>query len=265
MTRDEKIVEQVVREVLRHAADMDFALPPPVNTRIIYSTVRRITGVDDPYYDAKRQFNKFALGLYDELAEKIYSSADPFAAAVHLAGAGNIIDLGVKTGVNAEHVHEAIDRALESPLDPREIETFRRAVADAKNILYLLDNSGEIVFDRLLIEQMPMHKITAAVRGKPIINDVLMEDAIETGVAALIRVIDNGADGPGTYLPDCSAEFRAEFERADLIISKGQGNYETLNELRNPVIFLLTAKCPVVAKDLGVPEGTLILKSQNLS
>lgn len=259
-TDDRAVHERAVRAVLRKIAAMDLADPPPRMGQIIHRTVRDLTGAEDPYHDAKQRFNAFALRLYPELKERADASGDPLAAAVHLAAAGNIVDLGVKSGLAHDQIEAAVEGALTDPLDPADIRAFRTAVDAATDILYLADNAGEIVFDRLLLEYLPREKITFAVRGKPIINDALREDAEAAGVTDLVPVIDNGADVPGTILAECSAAFRQRFERADLIISKGQGNYETLSDVPQPVFFLLKVKCPVIAEDIGCPVGRLILR-----
>lgn len=252
--------EQVMREVLHRTSQMDLGDSPPTMGQAIHRIIKQITGVADPYRDAKRRLNAFALRLYDELAPQTDKAADPVSAAVHLAAAGNVVDLGVKSGLDHDQIRSAVRGALDDPLDPREVERFRQAIAAARDILYLGDNSGEIVFDRMLIERLPRENITFVVRGEPIINDATMQDAIETGMADLVPVIDNGSDAPGTILSDCSPEFRERFARADLIISKGQGNYETLSEEDRPIFYLLKVKCPVIAQDIGEPVGTLILR-----
>ncbi len=139
--------------------------------------------------------------------------------------------------------------------DPKK---FRKAISMAKSILYLADNTGEIVFDRLLIEQMPLKKITLVVKGSPIINDACLVDAQVTGVADLVEVIDNGSDAPGTILAECSEDFKQRFEKADLIIAKGQGNYETLSDVKKDIFFVLKAKCSVIAKHIGCEVGNLV-------
>ena len=125
---------------------------------------------------------------------------------------------------------------------------------------FLKDNAGEIVFDRLLIERLPPGKVTVAVRGFPVINDATLADAEGAGIHEVAEVIENGSDAPGTILDDCSESFRDRFDKADLVIAKGQGNYETLSEVDKDIYFLLKAKCPVIARDIGCQEGAMILK-----
>jgi uncharacterized protein with ATP-grasp and redox domains len=137
---------------------------------------------------------------------------------------------------------------------------FRQAVNDAREILYIADNAGEIVFDRLLIERLPIEKVTVAVKGSPVINDVTMEDALVAGLPRIVEVIDNGSDAPGTILESCSGYFQERFEKADLVIAKGQGNYETLSDIDKNIFFILKAKCPVIARDIGCEVGQMIFQ-----
>jgi uncharacterized protein with ATP-grasp and redox domains len=179
--------------------------------------------------------------------------------AVRLAIAGNVIDLGVKSHLDEAQIRAAIEDCLTDPLEG-DIDRFAQAVAGATRILYLTDNAGEIVLDRLLIERLPRDKVTVAVKGAPVINDATRADAEIAGITSLVNVIDNGSDAPGTILEDCNGVFRRHFAQADLIIAKGQGNYETLREASAPLYFLLRVKCPVLARDLGCPVGRLVLR-----
>ena len=260
ITDDEQIHEQVMRGVLRLASRMDLRQSPPAMAQKIHRMIRKLTGVEDPYLQAKNRFNKLALKMYPELREQIQASADPFETAVRLAIAGNIIDLGVKSGLAESQVEETIAQSLTEPLDMDALKEFRNATAQAKDILYLGDNAGEIAFDRLLIEQLPCENITFVVKAGPIINDATMEDAEIVGLTDIVTVIDNGSDAPGTILESCSEAFRRRFDEADLIIAKGQGNYETLSDVDKDVFFILRAKCPVIAQHLGCEIGQMILR-----
>jgi len=265
-TDDMQIHEQVVRKVLRLAAELDMSQSPPAIGQQIHSLIRNLVSSDDPYRKIKRQFNNLALELYSELRQQIANSNDRLETAIRLAIAGNIIDLGVNSSVNESDLHKAISESLAADFDNLQMEPFRDAIGQAEEILYLADNAGEIVFDRLLIEQLPVEKITVVVKGSPVINDATMEDADVAGLARIVEVIDNGSDGPGTILETCSQSFRDRFEDADLIIAKGQGNYETLSEVDKNMFFILKVKCPVLAGDFGCEVGKMILrKSQALN
>ncbi|MCF7956448.1 MAG: ARMT1-like domain-containing protein [Phycisphaerae bacterium] len=258
-TDDEQIHEEVVRKVLRMASELDMNQSPPVIGQQIHRLVRNLVGSDDPYYKVKQQFNSLALKLYPSLRTQIINSRDPFETAIRFAIAGNIIDFGAKSYLTESEVRMAVNDSLSSYLDPEQVKSFKKAVNEAEKILYLADNAGEIVFDHLLIEQMPIDKITVVVKGSPVINDATMDDANLTGLSRIVEVIDNGSDGPGTILDNCSRDFMRHFEKADLIISKGQGNYETLSGVNKNIFFLLKAKCPVIAEDIGCEVGEMIL------
>ena len=260
ITDDETVHEQVVREVLALWQDMDLRLSPPAIAQKVHRIVRGITGVADPYLEIKQRFNRLALEMYPDLKQKVIASPDPIETAIRLAIAGNIIDFGVNSTVDEDMVAETITRSLTDPLDLDAVQEFKEAVEKARDILYLADNAGEIVFDRLLIEQMPSAKVTLAVRGAPILNDVLRADAEIVGLTDLVEVIDNGADAPGTILELCSEAFRKRFEKADLIVAKGQGNFETLNDTDKDIFFLLRPKCAVLARHLNCELGCQIVK-----
>ena len=260
VTDDEQIHEKVVREVLRLAADLDMSQSPPVIGQRIHRLIRKLICNNDPYHELKERFNRLALRICAELEERVRTSEDPLETAVRLAIAGNIIDLGVKTSIKESDVEKIIRDCLTADFDSRQVEEFRNAVSRAEKILYLADNAGEIVFDRLLIEQLPCEKVTVVVKGNPVINDATIEDADVAGLSRIVEVIDNGSDAPGTILESCSQAFRNRFAESDLVIAKGQGNYETLSDADKNIFFILKAKCPVIARDLGCEVGEMILR-----
>jgi uncharacterized protein with ATP-grasp and redox domains len=260
VTDNKQIHEKVVREVLRLAADLDMSQSPPAIGQQIHRLIRKLIDNKDPYRDVKRRFNRLALQLCSELEKRIRKSEYPLETAVRLAIAGNIIDLGVKTSIKESDIEGIIRDCLTVDFDNQQIEQFRNAVNQAEKILYLADNAGEIVFDRLLIEQLPLEKVTIVVKGEPVINDATIEDAEFAGLTEMVEVIDNGSDVPGTILETCSQTFRDRFEDADVIVAKGQGNYETLSCIDKNIFFILKAKCPVIAGDLGCEVGEMILR-----
>jgi len=258
-TSDENIHEQVLRGVLSAASKMNLDQSPPVMGQYIHKLIRELSGIDDPYKKIKDKFNSFALELYPDLKQRIQSSPNPMDTAIRMAIAGNIIDFGVNAEIDRSIIFDTIEEAMSVQLFGN-IERLCDSIDSAKNILYLGDNCGEIVFDRLLIEQLPVDKVTFVVRGGPIINDAIMADARETGMTELVNVIDNGSNIPGTVLEKCSKEFRECFAHADLIIAKGQGNYESLSSCEKNIFFLLKAKCPVISGHMGCEPGSFIVK-----
>jgi uncharacterized protein with ATP-grasp and redox domains len=263
ITDDEIIQEQVVRHVLMMAANLNMSQSPPALGQQIHRLIRKLSGIEDPYRELKQRFNKLALQMSAELRKSICLSKKPLEAAVRLAIAGNIIDLGLKTSLTESDVERILKTCLTANFDSSQMDEFKNSIDSAERILYLTDNAGEIVFDRLLIERLPLEKVTVAVRGKPVINDATMEDAEFVGLTEMVEVIDNGSDAPGTILETCSDEFQRRFEEADLIIAKGQGNYETLSETEKNIFFILKAKCPVIARDLDCEIGKMVLRKGN--
>jgi uncharacterized protein with ATP-grasp and redox domains len=259
VTDDESVHEQILYDVLQLSKNLNFHQTPPAIGQQIHRRIRELTGNLDPYRDLKKCHNRFAMELYDLLEPTVHSTEAPLETAVRLAIAGNIIDLGVKTLVSDSDIQKTINDSLTASFDRAMVEQLRSDAECAQNILYLVDNAGEIAFDRLLIEQLPTEKITVVVKGKPVINDATMEDAEFVGLTDIVEVIDNGSDAPGTILETCSQNFRDRFEEADLVIAKGQGNYETLSDLDKNIFFILKAKCPVIARDIGCEIGDMIL------
>jgi hypothetical protein len=236
----------------------DLRLPPPVMAQRLHRFLREITGVADPYASAKTRDNALALSLMPELRQRLAVSPDPLLLAVRLAIAGNLIDLGPKHDLSAEEILRSIRQVLDEPFSG-DLETFRQAADNAGDILYLADNAGEIVLDRLLVEALGPARVTVAVRGAPVINDATIDDARAAGLHEIVRVISNGSDAPGTVLEECDAEFRKRFAQADLVISKGQGNFETLSAAPRDICFLFKVKCPVISANVGLPLGTQAL------
>jgi hypothetical protein len=155
----------------------------------------------------------------------------------------------------------ALERALTAPLHGS-LKAFSKAIGEARSILFLADNAGEILFDRELLAQLPLGAVAVGVRGQAVLNDATAVDAQRAGLGDFCEIIPNGSDAPGTLLPDCSPEFRRAFAAADLIIAKGQGNYESLAGLNQHIFFLFQIKCEVLRKALNLPVGSLILHHQ---
>jgi uncharacterized protein with ATP-grasp and redox domains len=231
--------------------------PPQIAARV-HRTVRRVSGCDDPYGQVKQQSNKAAMELRPRAQELVAASDDPLQTAAKLAAVGNIIDSGV--GLRFDLKAE-IERANARRFATSDFDRFREEMARASTVLYLTDNAGEIVFDRLLIEQMNHKKMFVAVKAEPMLNDALLADAEFAGIHRLAAVLTTGPDWSGAGAGAGSAGSLEAFAHADVIIAKGQGNYEWLSETKANIFFLLMVKCPVVARDLGVEVSELVLKS----
>ncbi|MFC1875677.1 DUF89 domain-containing protein [Thermodesulfobacteriota bacterium] len=255
---DPAVHEDIIRDLLRLTSEIDLDQPPPVMGQRIYRRLREITSIEDPYRAAKDHQNRLAMNMLPEMRAQVETSSDPLMAAVRLAIAGNAIDMGANSNLMDSDLRNSILHALTMPLIGDRSD-FLQDVAQAKHILYLTDNAGEIVFDSLLIEKLEPARVTVAVRGAPVINDATIVDARDVGLYEFVEVMDNGSDAPGTLLDDCSKTFRQRFIEADLILAKGQGNFETLSNTPRPIIFLFQAKCPVIADHAQVPLGTRVM------
>jgi uncharacterized protein with ATP-grasp and redox domains len=229
----------------------------PEFARDLHRILKSYTNNYDPYKTAKRQSNIQALEMVPEMQDIIKQSSDPFNTALRLAIAGNVIDFAANQNFNLK---STISKSLISGFAIDHSEQLRRAVNNADSILYLGDNAGEIVFDKLFIQTMNRKKIIFAVRGMPVINDATIEDADYTGMREVAKVISNDYDAPSTIIDKSSKEFRSYFYNAGLIIAKGQGNLEGLLHLNDKrIFFLLMVKCNVMADFLKVEKDSLVV------
>ena len=259
ITTDPQAQERIMRDTLGWINQMGLAQSPPVLAQMIHRRLREIGQEEDPYREAKARHNAMALDLLPELRTEIAASSEPLEAATRLAIAGNVIDMGMKSMVDEDDVRASIQLALKEPFIG-EWNEFRRTLQEANNVLYLADNAGEIAFDLLLIERIGPQRVTVAVRGGPIMNDATLADAQAIGLHGIVEIIENGSDAPGTLLDDCTPEFRQRFADADMIIAKGQGNFESLSHQGHDVFFLFKVKCPVIARHVDLPIGTQVLR-----
>ncbi len=252
---DERTQSSVLHRVLGVLQDVELSSTPPEIAQRVHRIVKEETAVEDPYRAAKGRSTEEALQLYAWLKEIVEAADDPLDTAVRLSIAGNIIDMGP----NAEYdLHQEVKRVLEQPFAIDEREAFRTALTKADEVLYLADNAGETVFDRVLIETLQI-PVTYAVKGGPIINDATADDARAAGIDRVAELMSTGGAAPGTVLEACSEDFRETFAEAELIVAKGQANYETLSDEGPRVFFMLQTKCPIIARDVGVPLGSIIL------
>ena len=254
--------DDVLRFFFSYMSEADYELSAPYIARDIHAVLRDKLKCKDLYADAKKKDNDKVLKMLPELKEVVYKSKDPVRSALMLSVAGNVIDLGTDHGLDHSLV---ITNALTRDLS---IDNFSELISNIKSSLgfiYLCDNTGEIVFDKLFLDVLceqgilEKNKVTIAVRGAPILNDATIEDAEYIGLTKNYRVISNGDCAPGTCLEYTSKEFNEAFKSADFVISKGQGNFESLsNHREKKVFFMLIAKCSLVADQLGVGLGDMV-------
>ncbi len=249
-----------IKKILDEVGDLIKEIPmentPAESGALVYKKIRDITGVIDPYKKLKKQSIKEAQSLYFEMKNIIKNSKEPLLTAIRIAIAGNVVDFGMNKKFS---LTEDVKHILVQNFAILDYKEFQYQLNNAQNILYIGDNAGESVFDKILIEELGK-KVTYVVREIPVINDVVYQDAVDSGLDTVAEIISSGTTAPGTILRLCSDDFIQRFYQADMVISKGQGNYEGLSGLNRSIFFLLKAKCPVIAKDIGVQENDIILQ-----
>jgi uncharacterized protein with ATP-grasp and redox domains len=264
----ESAQKKILNAVAKAFLQFPLTLSPPEMGREIYQIVNTVVNNDDPYKKIKEKSTRLALSVYDDLLKKVAHSKDRLLTATQLAIAGNIIDYGIKNSLNVEEELKKIMREERNAIKHENkrlfaYNAFRKTVNKAKTIVYLGDNAGETVFDRILIEEIKridgFKRIIYAVKEKPVINDALEKDAIRAGIGTVAEIISSGSDAPGTVLSLCSKEFLTMYRQADMVISKGQGNFEALSNAKRTIFFLFMAKCPVIAHDVRCAVGDTIL------
>ncbi len=264
VTNDTAVQRKILAKVAERVADISLDQTPAAMSQPAYKIVSDITGVADPYKDAKRESNEIAMQLRDEFEEWIEQTDDCLDAALHIAAAGNVIDLG------ADHqfeIEKDVRALMQQPFAISAIEKLRKELVPGCKVLYLGDNAGEIVFDCLLVKQLLQHgaDVTFTVKSGPVINDATIKDAEFTGMTELVPVIETGGADIGINWNNVSDEFLAAYNNADIIIAKGHGNFETCNERQENIYFLLKAKCELVARMIGVKLGDIVFKNNILT
>lgn len=266
-----EVTKRIADAVGAQLSSFSLEQSPPELAVFIQSQLVLYTGKTDPYDEIKRSSNEQAFAVLDDLRAIAESSNDSLRSAVELACAGNIIDYGVSShGVDVRAEIQAIlEREEESiggsSTDLFQIDALKEALGRSRRLLYVGDNAGEIVFDRVLLEtiakQYPGLSMTFATRGKPILNDVLVSDAVDCGIDSIATVVSSGIPTPGLVLRFASEDFLSLYKTFDLIISKGQGNFECLSGSDGPIFFLFITKCPVIMREAGSEMRQIVLKA----
>jgi damage-control phosphatase, subfamily I len=252
---------QVVIKTMKLLEKLRPGTTPPEMACLVHRIVRKEISSADPYEQVKHVSTQAALNIYPKLKQLVAESDDPLDTAIRISIAGNIIDFGV-----SDHHHdlwETVKKVLKQRYDIDDGATFKSGLQSADYVLFLADNAGETVFDRVLIEQLPI-PVIYAVKGAPTLNDATVEDAISAGVDSVAKIIDNGTDAPGTILSMCSSEFLDNYKAAPLVIAKGQANYESLSDAGSRIFCLLQIKCPVISKDIGAPVGGIVIRQSTI-
>ena len=258
---DENSSSIVLREGARKLSKYDLSFEPPLIASDVYSTISEIVKKEDLFEKEKKEAIKEALKFKPILKKRLSKSKDKLFDACKIAVAGNVIDLGVSEDYDLE---KEIKKIFETSFFKNDFEEFKERVLNSKNICYLADNSGENIFDDILIETIkevnPQIKIYYLVRGKPIINDVTIKDLEDLDIFQLAEVVDSGVDTPGFCLERANKEAKEIFYNADMVISKGMGNFECLfDECKREVFYLFKVKCDVVARASESKKGDYML------
>ncbi|MBR0458983.1 MAG: DUF89 family protein [Victivallales bacterium] len=247
----------VLQKLVIRMLDAPWNYPPAASTRAMLQVIEREFPGVDLYREEKDRSTLLAQQVLQTLQPVIDERPDRFDTLVRLAIGGNILDYGINDDLDLDFARRSLLAVLEEPLSKDALERLRREIAQARSIVYVLDNCGEAVFDALLIRHLGAERVTLVVRGGPSVNDVTERELESSGLAG-IRWVSTGDNAPGVIEEFCSDEFRRVLRSADLVIAKGQGNFETLSDFDRPIAFLFRAKCPVVRELLGnVPQDSL--------
>jgi len=261
-TDDEATRRCILAEAFQLLSENDYSNPPPYAARKILDIALAHTGKAAIFDVEKKKSNRLAEQIVAELPNIAEYNPDEFESRLRLAVAGNILDFGVYSDLDMKLALNVVKTAFTKPLDTEAVKRVQRKMDSAKRILYILDNCGEAIFDRLFMEPYK-DKITLGVRGRQAFNDVVAEDLADCGLSDW-KFVSNGPSGiPGTMLAETDDAFRKVFSESDLIIAKGQGNFETMNDYREPIAFLFLAKCPVVTRLIQAETNSIQVRTIN--
>ncbi len=258
------IHEKIVEDAIKIIKDFKKYKTPPELAKDIHNLVKIHTSNPDPYKKLKEETIEIAKNFYPRLKALLEKEENRLLLALKISAIGNTLDAGVYSTKDFEKLSKRIDEELKKDFAVADIEEFTKILEKAKTILIIGDNAGETVFDKILVEELnSAAEVFYAVRGEPIINDATLEDAYKSGLNECSKVISTGCALPGISFKECNQEFLEVFEKADLIISKGQGNYESLSEIKKEnLFFLLKVKCPVIASHIGIEVNNYVFKKR---
>lgn len=255
-TKDEDIQKEILIESTKIITRIDQYKTAPEVARDIHKLVKKYIGIDDPYKELKRKCIETAEKIYPDMKHFLHKQEDRLHWALKISSVGNVMDAAI---YGDKSIKENFVEEFDKDFKICEIEKLKKHLKKAKTLLIIGDNAGETVFDRVLIEELLQLDITYAVRSEPIINDTTVKEAHDSKLHHGAKIIPTGCNAPGVIIDECSEEFKQIYNSADIIISKGQGNYETLSDESRGIFFLLKAKCPVIAKNIGVEVNDYVL------
>ncbi len=254
--------EPAMRHLLAFLSEADYQQSPPVLGREIHRMIRQELNNPDPYREIKNKYNRMILDVYSDFEKMVIAAEDPFDTAMRLAIAGNVIDFGSQ---HQFEVMETINRVVNAQIAIDDSQKLKEDLRSVKSLLYIGDNCGEIVLDKLFIETIKVTNTYFAVRSGPVINDITIDDAVKVGMDKIAKIITTGDNAPGAIWESTSDEFKQIFNKADVIISKGQGNLEGLIDVPGNIYFLFVSKCDLIAERVGAIKGDFIVKQSSTS
>jgi len=258
---DENQRQEVLNKVMDFLIHRDIYEPSGEIGFLIHNEVKRILDLEDPYRIVKEESIRKALAIYPRLKELVSESENSLRRATEICIAGNVIDFAPS---NSHDIEAAVNEVISSKKNHFDWTTFVKTLDEASSILFLGDNAGETVFDRVLIEEIGK-PVKYAVKSEPVINDTILEDAIASGLDQVTELIENGSPMSGTVLPRCSDEFIDLYTNAEMVISKGQANFETLVDEKRRIFFLFKVKCDLLSRKHNIPMNEyVLLDNQNL-
>ncbi len=261
---NEEITKKIQKQALEMSKSFSFSHTPPWGAREVYEMIAQETGLEDPLEVVKQESIKLATSLLPEVYEALQQSSDPLFAAIKASAAGNVIDFGAKEQFDLE---EEVAKVFDTPFAVDAYEAFRLALSKSDSLLVLADNSGENVFDKVLLETLktlfPDLQLYYATRGKAIINDITTKEAYQIGIDKVATILDTGVDTPGLVTERASQDFLNFYNQAPLVLAKGMGNYECLEDGNRDLFFLFKVKCNVVANSINQEVGSLIFSHKS--
>ena len=259
---EEKKVEYM-QKVLKILAEAPAKYGAPVIVRTIQQLQEEMLGIKQEYAEIKKRYNEVMMQYEDKVMEHMAKSEDSVKTGIQYAMIGNYIDFGARITVTEEHLTELLNAPERFVVDEKQYQELRTDLGKAKKLVYLTDNCGEIVMDKLLVREIknayPDLEITVMVRGYEVVNDATMEDAMQVGICDIATVMPNGSDIAGTWVEEISEEAKKVLDEADVIISKGQGNFETLRKCGRNIYYIFLCKCDLFANTFHVPKLTGML------
>jgi len=257
---DEKLQSKIIYETMKLLIEVkDFPTAPHFSEKL-QSLIKQNLNGSTSFKEIKERNRKIAEKYIKYLKTMVEASTDKLETAVRISIIGNTIDLGANPNFNLE---KDINTLTSDKIDLNSLKLFRADLKKANLILFIADNYEEALFDKILLEQLLPREIVFAVRSAEILNDITFEDAKSLGIDKMCKVIESGSKISGTAMEQVSNEFLDYFNKADLVIAKGQGNFETLLNSKRKIYFLFKIKCEPIAALCGYPVGTGLIYTNN--